>query len=112
MHLARTLGVDMARRKLRRRPRTQKRTVHLEIGLAPRKPSVIEQKAKAALLKFLEAAERDPGRVINGFVKLGETVDSARRFVRDNPEKAKATAGQLGLAFLASLARKGLTEKP
>ncbi len=101
----------MKRTKVRKKSNGKPRRVHVTVGFARRKPSEVEIRAKAALLGLLTQAERDPARVIQGFARLGETVESAYRFVQENPKQARAKAGELGLALLASLARKSLTDK-
>ncbi len=95
-----------------RRPRRLKKKtnqpIRIEIGLKPRKPSELEVQGKKALVALLAEAERDPGKVIDGIGKLAHLAAETKRFIDENPGKAKKVAGHAAMSFLAGLARKRL----
>jgi hypothetical protein len=98
-----------------RRPRRLKKKttepIRIEIGLKPRKPSEIEIQGKKALLSLLAEAERDPGKVIDGIGKLAHLATETKRFIEENPGKAKKVMGHAAMSFLAGLARKRLASE-
>lgn len=100
------------RRKLRRRNGAARRTEHhVLVGLAPRKLSDFEKKARNVLIAVLDVAEKNPERAIEGVTKIAGAAQETIRFVRENPKAAKKLAAEGALALLAGFAKKELQAK-
>lgn len=74
-----------------------------------RPESDLERKFKAAAVRLLEVAERDPERFIQGVERMAEWSEQAYRFFQERPESAKRVTRNAALAVIAKLARKKLT---
>jgi len=100
------------RSKRPRRHRAPRQTEHRVLfGFVEREKSDFEKKAKQVALRFLEAAERDPKRAIEGIGKVADATREAIRFVQQNPKQAKQIGSELGLGLLAGIARRQLQKR-